>query len=187
VELEKAVEKVNKVVMATHPINWDEVYACLLRGEEMRSVAERLGVSESAVGMHAKRHGWMISAARKEVLAKNAVIGVVEELSEKIKSSSERCKVAMCEQLEQIMRELVETEMSTLLRARVLAAVMPVAKALFLWGLAEDGHARNPSGAINIALIRTSPEQLRLMAKRKGDVVEGEAGVIGRQSRDASG
>jgi hypothetical protein len=156
--------------MASYPINWGEVHERLLAGEAMSSIAAEYGVSESAIGVHAHRHGWKITEARREVLGQKAMIWEAGAVSEELKGASTRTRLGLSEQVERILKELKGTEISVLLRARVLAAVVPVAKVLYGWQTPEEEYRKNAGGAINIALIRCSPQELR----RRRELMIGE-------------
>ncbi len=107
---------------------------------------------------------------------------------------------SLAEAIRKAMQHLSGLSEEQLLKEhRALASFANAAEALFGWralavveGEAAVREVRAQNGerdtrAINVPLIRTSPEQLRLMARAKGGVVAGEAGGIGRQSQEAPG
>jgi hypothetical protein len=175
-------------------VNWEAIRGEVLKGGTVAAVAAKHGTTHGRVAMRAQREGWDIQGARR-VMLQAAVEGKeveveVEALGARIRGSSFRSKVAMAEEVERVLRELRETAgMGALARSRCLASLVGVCEKLYRWDeeptLEELGRMKN--AAVNIRLIRTTPEQLRLMAKRKGGVVEGEAGGMGRQSQEASG
>jgi hypothetical protein len=95
----------------------------------------------------------------------------VEEIGSRLKGSSLRAKVKMAEQVEVVLKELEEAKgMKALARARVLGALAVVCERLHRWSSEPTGEEleRMKNAAINISLIRTSPEQLRLKARANG-------------------
>jgi hypothetical protein len=96
----------------------------------------------------------------------------------------------MAEEVERVLRELRESEgIGALTKSRCLAALAQVCERVHGWSSEPSSQelGRLKSAAVNLTLIRTSPEELRLMAKRKRVVEEAEAGGVGGQSREASG
>jgi hypothetical protein len=85
-----------------------------------------------------------------------------------------------------VLEELeVAPGMNALTKSRCLSSLAQVAEKVHRWSSEQTSEemTRLKTAAVNLELIRTSPEQLRLKAKEKRGVVE----EMGRGSQDASG
>jgi hypothetical protein len=173
--------KVHKTTMKRETeeekIDWEAVKAAVVGGETIRGVAARYGLKASRVSMRSTRGNWKRELSeedkqlevRREAVAREIEIEI-EEIGERLRRRGLRTKTAIAEQIEKLMGELKEAgpEMGLMTRSRCLANLASVCQKLYRWGeepLPEDPRV---TPAVNLALIHTSPEQLRALAHLKG-------------------
>jgi hypothetical protein len=180
-------------VRDTRKLDWERIRLEVLGGETIANVAARHGTKEGRVAMRASREGWDVNGSRRKIL-EVANEGKVSEIEVEIQSfwrrlrgSSMRCRAELSEQVEETLREL--RNVPAVVRSRCLTSLASVCEKLYRWGEepTPEELGRMKNAAVNIRLIRTSPEQLRLMAKTKRGVEEPGGGGVGRQSQGASG
>jgi hypothetical protein len=168
---------------------WSKVKEVVLAGMTMKEASEAFNVKVSTVCMRAKREGWGVKelrAGRNDVLvatieAKAAEIspGVTEHRVNML-ATSMASRRALATAIQKGMAHLSKLPEAELVKQhKALASFSAAAEALFGWkalaiveGEAAVKTVREESGqrdtrAVNLELIRTTPEQLRRMALAK--------------------
>jgi hypothetical protein len=174
-------------------VDWNLVREELLSGMSVKAIGALYGMAEQTIRNKASVEGWEISESRAAIL-KEAAEGkareielALDEIGSRLKGASIRARVKMAEQVEKLLEELAESEgMGTLTKSRCLASLAQVAEKVHRWS--GEPTATEMEGlktaAVNLRLIRTSPEELRLMARRKA--LEKEAAKEG-SGREGAG
>ena len=163
----------------------------------MVKVAERYGVSFAAVQEHGDVHKWPVrrkgsvgdgrsEAARarrmrrkleKEERRLETELTIVkaedlEVLARKsLAADSARAKVAVSQRVSELLARLQDPSIPVRAAAQALNALAPVIKLVHGWH--KEADIEGMKGAINLALIATTPEQLRALGGPKG---KGEGG-----------
>jgi hypothetical protein len=165
---------------------WEVVRRAVLGGMSMRAAARRFGMTFQAVGERARRNGWHVAEQRciergkaqlgrvgelrrTQALAVASVQEVkfeVEQVGEQLRKASLRTKVAIAELAEAALEQLrEEPDMSAIERSRALQALANVGKMIHGWDKEPERESEEDplacKGAINLALMRMTPEQLR--------------------------
>jgi hypothetical protein len=159
-------------------VDWNRIREELLLGATARAISERYGIGAQTIRNKASREKWEVTGTKAAMVAqatsseKVASIELaLDEIGSRLRGSSIRARVKMAEAVEGLLKELEEDgEMGTLTKSRVLGALAGVAEKVHRWS-SEPSAAELEglkSAAVNLALIRTTPEQLRLAAKAKG-------------------
>ena len=99
-----------------------------------------------------------------------------ERLTERILGThSSRLKVTLSELINETAEELRSVEVKAKDKAVAIEALSKTAQRLYGWS-EERARVEEARGAVNVALISTSPEQLKAMGLRNGGESEGEEG-----------
>jgi hypothetical protein len=177
-------------------VDWDRIRSELLAGKGVAELAEKYGVVAQTISNKASKERWELGKTKAAILAEVAegkakeIEVVVEEIGARLKGASLRTRVRMAEQVEAVLEELEGVAgMNVLTKSRCLASLAQTAEKVHRWSgeATGEGMERLKTAAINMRLIKTSPEQLRSLAKAKRGVVAGEAGCVGGQSQEAAG
>lgn len=172
-------------------IDWGAIKAAIVGGEPFRAVARRYGLSASTISMRSTRQKWKIREMRAMAEGPAEVeMGVVEAPEEWRReaammevraevaehrasqfSASLAVKGSSARVLKRIMGYVETLSVEEILaQHRAIVDLIKAAGGLFRWQAEEpattDGRLIAP--VVNLALIRTSPEQLRAMAKARG-------------------
>jgi hypothetical protein len=165
---------------------WEAVRSAVLGGMSMRAAARQFGMTFQAIGERARRNGWHVAEQRciergkaqlgragelrrRQALAVASVQEVkfeVEQVGEQLRKASLRTKVAIAELAEAALEQLrEEPDMSAIERSRALQALANVGKMIHGWDKEPERESEEDplacKGAINLALMRMTPEQLR--------------------------
>lgn len=184
-------------------IDWEAIKAAVIGGEPFRSVAARYQLKVSRISMRASREGWRVRKLRTEV--NEAALAVAEapeewrreaaliearaEVAEHrarqfnaslaVKGSSARVLKRMLQYVETLSAEEILQEY------RAVTALIKAAGGLFRWQAEDppttDGRLISP--AINVALIRTTPEQLREIKKARDELLRKQERKVEAQAR----
>jgi hypothetical protein len=173
-------------------VDWNRIRSDMLAGMTVAELSVMNGVAEQTIRNKACVEKWEVGQARAAILAEVAegkakeIEVAVEEIGVRLRGASMRTRVKMAEQVEAVIGELEGTPgMNALTKSRCLASLVAVAEKVHRWSSepTSEEMLRLKTAAVNLELIRTSPEQLRLKAKAKRGVVE----EMGRGSQEASG
>jgi hypothetical protein len=165
---------------------WEAVRRAVLGGMSMGAAARQFGMTFQAIGERARRDGWHVAEQRciergkaqlgragelrrRQALAVASVQEVkfeVEQVGEQLRKASPRTKVAIAELAEATLEQLrEEPDMSAIERSRALQALANVGKMIHGWDKEPERESEEDplacKGAINLALMRMTPEQLR--------------------------
>jgi phosphoglycolate phosphatase-like HAD superfamily hydrolase len=158
-------------------IDWESIKAAVVAGESFRAVAQRYGLKVSRISMRSTRGKWKRElneedkqmALRREEVAREIELEL-DEIGGRLRRSGLRSKTAIAEQIEKLLKELKEagSELGLMTRSRCLANVASVCEKLHRWR--EEPVAEDPRTVpmVNLRLIRTSPQELRALARLKG-------------------
>jgi len=164
---------------------WEAVRGAVLGGMSMRAAARQFGMTFQAIGERARRDGWHVAEQRciergkaqlgragelrlKQALTVASVQEVkfeVEQVGEQLRKASLRAKAAMAEQIETVFAQLRESPgISAIERSRALRALASVCEVLYGWDKEPERESEEDplacKGAINLPLMRMTPEQL---------------------------
>jgi hypothetical protein len=177
-------------------INWSAIRREVSTGESYKVVGERYGVKPSRISMKAHRERWEIRELRKmmgkagpawqtETVIKN-IEAEVESLGKTMMTGSLRVRLALTRLLERALHYL-ETKGDAELAAetKAIAALGQVAERVYRWDKEPPPPDPRVTPAINLALVHTSPAEMRAMAKaRKAEPAKdaGSARVVGESA-----
>jgi hypothetical protein len=158
---------------------WGRIREKISRGALIKEAAEEYGVSVASITMRASREGWQIQQMRDRQKGKHLALGEevareieleLDGLGARLRGANLRSKLEIAGLTERLLKELKEAgaEMGLMTRSRCLAHVASVCEKLYRWR--EEPLPEDPKivPAINLRLIRTTPEQLRqaMLAKK---------------------
>lgn len=158
-------------------VDWNRIREELLSGMSVKAVGALYGMAEQTIRNKASVEGWEISENRAAIL-KEAAEGkateielALDQIGSRLRGSSIRTRVKMAQLTEQLLEEIEGSEeLGAVMKGRLLSSLSVVAEKVHRWsGEPTAAELEGLKGAaINLRLIRTSPEQLRLAAKGKG-------------------
>jgi hypothetical protein len=162
-------------------VDWNRIREELLGGMSVKAVGALYGMREQTILNKSSVEGWQISESRAAILKEAAgekaqeIELALDQIGSRLRGSSLRTRVRMAEQVEKLLEELEGSEgMGALTKSRVLSSLSAVAEKVHRWS--SEPTAAEMEGlktaAVNLALIRTSPEELRLMARQKAAAVK---------------
>lgn len=161
-------------------INWDAIKREVMNGEPMRSVARRHGIKSSRLYMRSQRENWRVRELRNGVNLPvrreteelvRAVHTEVVAIGTRMSKLSLKCRLGLAEAAERALEGLREMDSMGLVAShKCLASMSLVCERVFQWDRepAPIDSESTKHHAINLALIRTEPAQLRAMALEKG-------------------
>jgi hypothetical protein len=185
-------------------IDWEGIKAAIVGGEPFRAVAERHGIKASRISMRSTREGWRIGEMRgiagvparaegQEEWRKSAALVEAREEVGKHRASqfsaSLAAKGSSARLLERVLRYVETLPVEEILaRHQAIAGLIRAAGGLFWWQAEEppttDGRLIAP--AINLALVHTSPEQLRQMKEPREELLRKQERKIARAEQAAA-
>lgn len=158
-------------------VDWNRIREELLSGMSVKAIGALYGMAEQTIRNKASVEGWEISESRAAIL-KEAAEGkareielALDEIGSRLRGSSIRTRVKMAELTEKLLVEIEGSEeMGAVAKGRLLSSLAQVAERVHRWSGEPTGAEMEgmKSAMVNLRLIKTSPEQLRLAAKAKG-------------------
>ena len=167
-------------------VDWEKIRQELMSGATAREVGERHGVRAQTVRSKASQEKWEVTEGKLAVLREHGegkareIELALDEIGSRLRGSSIRTRVKMAEQVEKLLEELEGSEgMGAVMKGRLLSSLAAVAEKVHRWSSEPTAQEMEgmKSAVINLRLIKTSPEQLRLAAKAKGLAVGREQKV----------
>src|SRR5271166_6562543 len=157
-------------------VDWEKIRQELMSGATAREVGERHGVRAQTVRSKASAEKWEVTEGKLAVLREHGegkareIELALDEIGSRLRGSSIRTRVKMAEQVEKLLEELEGSEgMGAVMKGRLLSSLAAVAEKVHRWS--GEPTAKEMEGmktaAINLTLIRTTPEQLRRMTQAK--------------------
>jgi hypothetical protein len=172
-------------------VDWNRIRAELFKGRSVKAVSEQYGVTEQTIRNKGSKEKWELRKGKSEILRRvgegepvQEIEVEVEQLGVRMAGASLRSKVLMAEAAEGVLKRLREAEgINELTRSRCLVAMAQVCEKVHRWSSEPSSEEleRMKSGAVNLRLIRTSPEELRRRARaaQAAKVVEVEVRAEG--------
>ena len=157
-------------------MDWTRIRSGLVEGMSVKTLAALYGVVEQTIRNKASKEKWEVRESREE-LSKERWEGKAQEIElaldqigSRLRGTSIRTRVKMAEQVEKLLEELEGSEeMGAVMKGRLLSSLAAVAEKVHRWS--GEPTAKEMEGmktaAINLTLIRTTPEQLRRMTQAK--------------------
>lgn len=154
-------------------------------------MSEQYGVTEQTIRNKGSKEKWELRKGKSEILRRvgegepvQEIEVAIEQLGVRMAGASLRSKVLMAEAAEGVLKRLREAEgINELTRSRCLVAMAQVCEKVHRWSSEPSSEEleRMKSGAVNLRLIRTSPEELRRRARaaQAAKVVEVEVRAEG--------
>jgi hypothetical protein len=179
-------------------IDWECIKAAIVGGEPFRAVAERHGIKASRISMRSTREGWRIGEMRgiagvpatvpgQEEWRKSAALVEVREEVGKHRASqfsaSLAAKGSSARILERVLRYAESLPVEEILKKhQAIGGLIRAAGMLFRWQAEEPPttEGRLNVAAVNLELIRTSPEQLRRMKEAREELLRKQERKIAR-------
>jgi hypothetical protein len=157
-------------------VDWEKIRQELLSGWTAREVGARHGVSGQTIRDKASQEKWRVTESKLAVLREHGeekaqeIELAVDAIGSRLRGSSIRTRVKMAEQVEKLLGEIEGSEeMGAVMKGRLLSSLAVVAEKVHRWS--SEPTAAEMEGmktaAINLTLIRTTPEQLRRMTQAK--------------------
>jgi hypothetical protein len=172
-------------------VDWNRIRAELFKGRSVKAVSEQYGVTEQTIRNKGSKEKWELRKGKSEILRRvgegepvQEIEVAIEQLGVRMAGASLRSKVLMAEAAEGVLKRLREAEgINELTRSRCLVAMAQVCEKVHRWSSEQSSEEleRMKSGAVNLRLIRTSPEELRRRARaaQAAKVVEVEVRAEG--------
>jgi hypothetical protein len=172
-------------------VDWNRIRAELFKGRSVKAVSEQYGVTEQTIRNKGSKEKWELRKGKSEILRRvgegepvQEIEVAIEQLGVRMAGASLRSKVLMAEAAEGVLKRLREAEgINELTRSRCLVAMAQVCEKVHRWSSEPSSEEleRMKSGAVNLRLIRTSPEELRRRARaaQAAKVVEVEVRAEG--------
>lgn len=185
------------------PGKWLEAKRLYQDGLTLEGVGEKLGIPYPTVRYHAWVEDWGVRTKAKDavyqatkakrirrilekeekrleeelVVVKTADLEILAKKS--LAADSARAKVAVSQRVSEILERLQQEKVGVKEAAQTLQALAPVIRLVHGWH--REAEIEGMKGAINLALIATSPEELR----RLGSAGEAQSSLA-RERREES-